>query len=61
MTVILTLTVAGSDSGPFNLYSNTNGYVTAFERGFWYCDGQYARLWGGTEFIGSAVTCPTIE
>ena len=33
MTVILTLTVAGSDSGPFDLYSNTDGYVTAFEIG----------------------------
>ena len=33
MTVILTLTVAGSDSGPFDLYSNTNGYATAFEIG----------------------------
>jgi hypothetical protein len=33
MTVILTLTTAGSDSGPFDLYSNTDGYVTAFEIG----------------------------
>ena len=29
-TVIITLTTAGSDSGPFNLYSNVDGYVTAF-------------------------------
>ena len=27
MTVFLTLTTAGSDSGPFNLYSDTNGYA----------------------------------
>jgi hypothetical protein len=29
-TVTITLTSAGSDSGPFNLYSNVDGYVTAF-------------------------------
>lgn len=29
-TVIVTLTSAGSDSGPFNLYSNIDGYTTAF-------------------------------
>ena len=33
MTVIITLTLAGSDTGPFNLYSNANGYTTAFETG----------------------------
>jgi hypothetical protein len=33
MTVLITLTVAGTDSGPFNLYSNLDGYVTAFESG----------------------------
>ena len=33
MTVILTLTTAGSDSGPFDLYSNTDGYVTPFNIG----------------------------
>lgn len=31
MTVLITLTAAGSDSGPFNLYSNLDGYATAFE------------------------------
>ena len=31
MTVLITLTTAGVDSGPFNLYSNIDGYVTAFE------------------------------
>jgi hypothetical protein len=33
MTVLITLTVAGTDSGPFNLYSNLDGYVSAFETG----------------------------
>jgi hypothetical protein len=33
MTVIITLTVAGSDSGPFNLYSNIDGFTSAFETG----------------------------
>jgi len=31
MTVLITLTVAGADSGPFNLYSNLYGYTSAFE------------------------------
>jgi hypothetical protein len=31
MTALITLTTAGTDSGPFNLYSNLDGYVTAFE------------------------------
>lgn len=33
MIVLLTLTTAGSDSGPFDLYSNLDGYTTAFETG----------------------------
>ena len=33
MTVLITLTVAGTDSGPFNLYSNLDGYISAFEIG----------------------------
>ena len=33
MTALITLTVAGTDSGPFNLYSNLDGYVSAFETG----------------------------
>ena len=33
MTALITLTTAGTDSGPFNLYSNLDGYVTAFESG----------------------------
>ena len=33
MTVLITLTTAGADAGPFNLYSNINGYVSAFATG----------------------------
>jgi hypothetical protein len=33
MTILLTLTTAGTDTGPFNLFSNVDGYVTAFETG----------------------------
>lgn len=33
MTALITLTVAGADSGPFNLYSNIDGYTSAFETG----------------------------
>lgn len=31
MNVLITLTTAGVDSGPFNLYSNVDSYVTAFQ------------------------------
>lgn len=30
-TVIITLTVAGIDTGPFDIYSNADGYVSPFE------------------------------
>ena len=33
MTVLITLTTAGADTGNFNLYSNVDGYVSAFETG----------------------------
>lgn len=33
ITVLITLTTAGSGTGPFDLYSNVDGYVTAFESG----------------------------
>lgn len=33
MTVLITLTVAGTDSGPFNLYSNIDGFTSPFETG----------------------------
>jgi hypothetical protein len=32
-TVLITLTTAGADTGPFNLYSDADGYVAAFETG----------------------------
>ena len=31
MNVLITLTTAGADTGPFNLYSNVDSYTTAFE------------------------------
>lgn len=33
MTVFITLTTAGTDSGPFNLYSDWDGFVTPFAVG----------------------------
>ncbi len=33
MTVFITLTTAGLDSGPFDLYSNLDGFISAFESG----------------------------
>jgi hypothetical protein len=33
MTVYITLTTAGTNSGPFNLYSDLDGFVTPFEVG----------------------------
>jgi hypothetical protein len=33
MTVLITLTTAGTDSGPFSLYSNLDGFTAAFESG----------------------------
>lgn len=33
MTVLLTLTGAGIDTGPFDLYSNLDGYTVPFEIG----------------------------
>jgi hypothetical protein len=33
MTAFITLTTAGADSGPFNLYSDVDGFITAFESG----------------------------
>jgi hypothetical protein len=33
MTVYITLTTAGTDSGPFDLYSNLDGFISAFESG----------------------------
>ena len=33
MTVLITLGIAGTDSGHFDLYSNNDGYTSAFESG----------------------------
>ena len=33
MTVLITLTVAGANTGPFNLYSNVDGFVSPFASG----------------------------
>lgn len=33
MVVTITLTTAGADTGPFNLYSDIDGYISAFETG----------------------------
>lgn len=33
MTVTIQLTTAGADTGPFNLYSDVDGYSSAFESG----------------------------
>lgn len=33
MTVLITLTIAGANTGPFNLYSDVDGYISAFEEG----------------------------
>lgn len=31
MTVLITLTTAGADTGPFNLFSNVDGFMSSFE------------------------------
>jgi len=31
MTVLITLTIAGADTGPFDLYSDVDGFTTPFE------------------------------
>lgn len=33
MYVFITLTSAGADAGPFNLYSDVDGFVSAFDTG----------------------------
>lgn len=33
MTVLIVLTTAGANTGPFNLFSNVDGFITAFESG----------------------------
>lgn len=48
MTVLITLTSAGADAGPFDLYSDTDGYLTPFATGI-----LKATLLGG--YLSSAV------
>jgi hypothetical protein len=48
MIVLITLTTAGADAGPFDLYSDTDGFVTAFASGI-----SKATLLGG--YLSSAV------
>lgn len=31
MNLVITITTAGADTGPFNLYSDVDGYVSAFD------------------------------
>jgi hypothetical protein len=31
MTILITLTLAGTDTGPFNLYSDSDGYTNTFK------------------------------
>lgn len=33
MNILITLTTAGTDTGPFSLFSNVDGYTTAFVTG----------------------------
>lgn len=33
MNILITITSAGTDTGPFNLYSNVDGFVSAFDVG----------------------------
>jgi hypothetical protein len=51
MFVYITLTSAGADSGPFNLYSNVDGYVSAFATGV-----SKAALLAGYSVIAPAGT-----
>jgi hypothetical protein len=48
MTVLITLTSAGVDAGPFDLYSDTDGFIIAFASGI-----SKATLLGG--YLSSAV------
>ena len=52
MTVLITLTTAGANTGPFNLYSNVDLYVSAFETGI----SQAALISGYTSTVVPAGT-----
>lgn len=47
MTVVITLTYAGADTGPFDLYSNVDGFSSAFETGI----SKASLLAGYTSFV----------
>ena len=51
MYVFITLTSAGVDAGPFNLYSNVDGFVSAFDTGV-----SKATLLAGYSVIAPAGT-----
>ena len=51
MYVFITLTSAGADAGPFNLYSNVDGFVSAFATGV-----SKAALLAGYSVIAPAGT-----
>lgn len=52
MVVIITLTTAGADTGPFNLYSDVDGYTSAFETGV----PKVSLLAGYTSFVAPDFT-----
>ena len=56
MTVLVTLTLAGTDVGPFNLYSNVDGYVNAIATGV-----SRAALLAGYNLTGVPDTAAVIR
>jgi hypothetical protein len=64
MTVLITLTLAGVDVGPFNIYSNVDGYTTPVATGISRAAliaGYYATVPDGTVeiLVQSTGTCTT--
>jgi hypothetical protein len=56
MTVLVTLTLAGTDVGPFNLYSNVDGYTTPLATGV-----SRAALLAGYSLAGVPDTAAVIR
>lgn len=56
MTVLVTLTLAGTDVGPFNLYSNVDGYTTPLATGI-----SRAALLAGYSLAGVPDTASVIR
>ena len=56
MTVLVTLTLAGTDVGPFNLYSNVDGYTTPLATGI-----TRAALLAGYSLTGVPDTASVIR